>query len=393
MGLFEKIFQPDKSESQVVLANNDGYFQTLTAYRPHFTTWNGRIYENEMVRAAIDARARHISKLKVEIMGTAKPSLQAKLRLAPNQWQTWSQFLYRVSTILDVENNCIVCPVFDRDLVITGYYPVLPHRCKIISYDGEPWLLYEFSNGQRAAVELRLCGILTKHQYKSDFFGDSNDALDETMKVLHLQNEGIEEAVKSGATYRFMATLNNFTTNEDLEKRRKEFTEQNFRKDKDNDGLLLWPNNFHDIKQIEPKSYTLNAEEMTYIKNNVMEYFGVSQKVMENAAQSDELDAFFNGCVEPFCIQFSEVMTMAIFTERERAQGSYLIANANRLQYMSTSAKVQMAKELADRGIVMIDEIRELFNMAPLPNGAGQHVPIRGEYYMQDEREETTNEE
>jgi hypothetical protein len=44
-----------------------------------------------------------------------------------------------------------------------------------------------------------------------------------------------------------------------------------------------------------------------------------------------------------------------------------------------------MAKELGDRGVLMIDEIRELFNYEPLPDGAGQHAPIRGEYYMVDE--------
>ena len=74
-----------------------------------------------------------------------------------------------------------------------------------------------------------------------------------------------------------------------------------------------------------------------------------------------------------------------LFSERERAQGSYLIANANRLQYMSTQAKVQMAKELGDRGAILIDEIRELFNYEPLPDGAGQVAPIRGEYKATDE--------
>ena len=62
-----------------------------------------------------------------------------------------------------------------------------------------------------------------------------------------------------------------------------------------------------------------------------------------------------------------------------------MIANANRLQYMSTSAKVQMAKELGDRGALTIDEIRELFNYAPLPDGVGQVAPIRGEYKATDD--------
>ena len=74
-----------------------------------------------------------------------------------------------------------------------------------------------------------------------------------------------------------------------------------------------------------------------------------------------------------------------LFSERERANGSYLIANANRLQYMSTSQKVDMARELGDRGAILIDEIRELFNYAPLPGGAGQVAPIRGEYKATDD--------
>ena len=44
-----------------------------------------------------------------------------------------------------------------------------------------------------------------------------------------------------------------------------------------------------------------------------------------------------------------------------------------------------MAQQLGDRGILTINEIRELFNYEPLPDGGGQHAPIRGEYYMVDE--------
>ena len=211
MGLFESIFRPEKAkESQKALHDAKGLFTTLTAYRPVFTTWNGAIYESLIIRASIDARARHISKLKVETYGTANPSLQSKMKLAPNQWQTWSQFLYRVSTITDVYSDCIITPVFDEYMTITGYYPVLPTRCGVIDYKGEPWLRYKFSNGQVGAVEFKKCAVITKYQLKNDFFGEPNNALDETMKLLHIQREGIEEAVKNTANVRFIARLNNF---------------------------------------------------------------------------------------------------------------------------------------------------------------------------------------
>ena len=386
MGLLDSIFRPDKNRAeQEALKNARATFKTLTAYRPAFTTWRGAIYESDLVRAAIDARARHISKLKVEIHGAAKPGLQSKLRQGPNQWQTWSQFLYRVSTILDASerSTCIIVPVLDEYLVTTGYFPVLPSKCEVVDFKGEPWLRYNFTHGQTAATPMKDCAVLTKYQYKNDFFGDGNGALDETMKLVHIQNEGIEEAVKNSATYRFMAQVNNFTMADDLAKERKRFTQENLVADADAGGLLLFPNTYQNIQQIKNTPYTVDAAQMELIKTNVSNYFGVNERVMQNLATGDELDAFFNGAIEPFAIQFSEAMTKAIFTERERAQGSYLIANANRLQYMSTTAKVQMAKELLDRGVMTINEARELFNYADMEGG--DVAPIRGEYKATDD--------
>lgn len=392
MSLLDKIFRPhDAKKSEDALREATAFFQTLSAYTPIFTNWGGAIYESEIVRASIDARARHISKLKVEVNGTANQKLQTKLRLAPNQWQTWSQFLYRVSTILDVNNTAFIVPVFDERMIITGIYPVLPTSCSLVEYKGEVWLRYQFTNGQYAAVELRKCAILTKHQYHDDFFGDTNMALRETMQLIHIQNQGIEEGVKNAATFRFMAQLNNFASADDLAKERKRFTAANLSTESESGGFLLFPSTYKDIKQVDVKPYAIDAEQMAQIRENVFNYFGVSEDVLQNKAKAEDLEGFFDGAIEPFAIQFSEALTKMLFSERERAQGSYLIANANRLQYMSTAQKVQMAKELGDRGAILIDEIRDLFNYAPLPNGAGQVAPIRGEYKATEELGGITN--
>ena len=385
MSLFDRIFRPGEAEkSDEALQRARSLFQTLTAYQPMFTNWGGAVYESEIVRAAIDARARHISKLKIEIVGTANPSLQSKLAQGPNQWQTWSQFLYRVSTILDVNNTAFIVPVFDERMVITGVYPVLPASCTLVEYDGEIWLRYQFSNGQIAAVEFRKCAILTKYQYKDDFFGSSNRALRETMQLIHIQNQGIEEGVKNAATFRFMAQLANFAKPEDLAKERERFTAENLSTDSDSGGFLLFPNTYKDIRQIDVKPYAIDSAQMEQIRENVFNYFGVNEDVLQNKAKAEELEGFFDGCIEPFAIQFSEALTKMLFSERERAQGSYLIANANRLQYMSTTQKVQMAQQLLDRGVMSINEARELFNYGTVENGDTRF--IRGEYVDANEK-------
>lgn len=377
MGLFDWIF---KKPNVMQAYKNDGYFKTLTAYQPHFSTWNGELYESALVRSAIDARARHISKLSVQILGSAQPTLQTKLKLKPNGWQTWSQFLYRASTILDMHNTVCIVPVYDELMNVIGYTPVLPKKCDIVQIDDVPFLRYEFSNGQRGADYLSACAVITKYQYKSDFFGEKNDALDPTMKLEHLNNEAIEESVKNGATYRFSARLNNFSNAEDIKKERLRFNEQNFQDD--GGGILLFPNTYADIKQLNQQSYTVPEAEMQEIRTNVYNYFGVNEDILQSKAYGDAWSAFYESVVEPFAIQFSETMTQAMFTDREQANGARLMATSNRLQYMTTAEKLNVSSQMADRGILNRDEIREIWNLPPLPDGQGQAYTIRGEYYL-----------
>ena len=383
MGLFEGIFRPRKNK-QAEKALNDarGYFLTLSGYQPSFTTWQGEIYESGLVRAAIDARARHISKLEIRIQGAAQPSLQTRMKQEPNPWMTYSQFLYRTSTILDIHNTCFIVPVLDEKLSTVGFFPILPTRCDILDYKGEAWLRFSFSRGARGAVELSRCAVLTRHQYRDDVFGDPNTALHDTMKLINIQNQGIEAAFKNSASYRFLAQVNNFSRADDLAKERQRFTEYNLSSNAEDGGVLLFPSTYSNVQQVKNSPYTVDAEQMRQIRDSVSNYFGVNEKILQNSATAEELDAFFNGAIEPFAIQLSEALTTAAFTHRERAQGAAIVANANRLQYMTTKSKVEMAKQLGDRGAIMIDEIRALFNYPPLPDGKGQKAPLRGEYYF-----------
>ena len=379
MGLFDRIFQPRKMR---IDANTT--FSTLTAYQPVFTSWNGMLYESELCRSSIDAVARHCSKLKVDFIGAAQPQLKTMVRHKPNDFMTWSQFLYRTATILYATNTCFIVPILNDRLETVGFFPILPENATLTELNKKIWVRYTFRNGQVGAIEYDKCAILTRYQYKSDFFGDSNHALDDTMGLIHIQNQGIKEAVKNSASYRFIAKLNNFSKPEDIAKERKRFSMKNFSAEAEAGGILLFPNTYTDIKQIDSKPYTVDEKQMNYIRSNVERYFGVNEKVLNNSANGEELDAFFNGCIEPFAIQLSEAMSKAIYSDLERSYGSYVLVDANRLQYMSTSQKVQMAKELGDRGMLTINEMRELFNYPPIENG--DQAVIRGEYYSIDEK-------
>ena len=387
MSLFDWLFKKKTNPP----GEYQGAFKMLDGYKPRFTSWNGSPYEQELIRAAINIRATHISKLKVETKGAAKPALQNKLKHAPNEFQTWSQFMYRAATLLDVFNTLFICPVYDRYGEINGIYTPLPLHCTLVQYDGKPYLRYEFRDHTTAAIELEYCGIMTKFQFKSDFFGENNDALTPVMELIHIQNQGIEEGVKSAASYRFMATLNNFSKPEDLAAERKRFTSENFAKDAEGGGLLLFPNTYANVKQIEAKPFTADAEQMKAIRANVYEYFNVNEKILTGAAVGDEWSAFYEAAVEPFAIQFSEVMTKMLFTFREQTEGNMVMATSNRLQYMSNKDKLEVSSAMLDRGIMSLNDVRDIWNMPPVEGGDVRI--IRGEYYNADEKTEVSTDE
>ena len=383
MGLFDRIFghRPKVNERL------EETFKMLDGYTPRFTNFGGGIYESELIRAAINARATHMSKLKVETYGSARPELQTKLKNNPNQFQTWSQFQYRLSTLLDVHNTAFITPIYDEYGQPSGIYTPLPSKCEIVQFNGVPFLRYEFSRGQRAAVELDYCGIMTKYQYRNDFFGETNEALRPTMDLIHVQNQGIEEGVKSAATYRFMAKLTNFAKAEDLAKERQRFTAENLSQ---GSGLLLFPNTYQDIKQVDVKPWVIDADQMKAIESNVYKYYGVNEDILQNHFNSEAWSAFYEGAIEPFAIQEAEVLKKMFFTLREQSHGNGVSVTANRLQYLSNQDKLNVSAQMADRGLMTRNEIREIWNLPPLPDPLGSQLPIRGEYYNVGEQTEET---
>ena len=358
----------------------------LDGYTPAFHRFGGSIYESELVRAAIGAIATHISKLEVTTQGSAKPALQRKLTHGPNQVQTWSQFLYRLATILYVHNTAFIVPVYDPFGEVSGIYTVLPDKCELVTVgdDQTLFLRYKFGWGEWAAIEFDSCGVLTRYQYKSDLFGESNHALLPTMDLITIHNQGVQEGVKSTASYKYIAKLNNFSKAEDLKKERQRFTEENFGKDAEAGGLLLFPNTYTDIKQVESKPYVPDAETMKAVRDSVFEYFGVNEDVLQNKVYGDAFNSFYEGCIEPFAIQLATTLDRMIFTFREQSEGNRVLIAANRLQYMSNSDKLNMTIGLLDRGMMSINEAREVWNMPPV-DGGDKRV-IRGEYYNAEEK-------
>lgn len=349
----------------------------LNGYTPVFTNAPESIYEMELTRAAIHSFASFASKLKPEIMGTARKNLERTLQFKPNPFMDTSKFLYRIATILSVNNTCFIVPVEDEYGELCGYYPLLPQRCEVVSVSGAPYLRYTFATGQKAAIEFERVGIMTNFQYTDDFFGESNAAFRPTMQLIHTQNQGIINGVKNSASIRFLAKVANMLKPEDITKERERFTADNLSVENQS-GMVIYDAKFADVKPIESKPFTVSAAQMQQINENVFNYFGTNAAILQNKYTEDEWNAYYEGKIEPFAIQLSLVMSNMTFTNREFAHGNGIMFTANRLQYATNKTKLEVSVQLFDRGLLNRNGVMDIWNMAHVEGGEKYY--IRKEY-------------
>ena len=169
MGMIEKIF--GKREQPQALKNAK-LFRMLEGYTPVWSSFSGSIYEADLIRASLDAWGRHAGKLKPNLKGAALPELQKRLKVKPNQFREWSQFLYQTATVLGVRNSAFLVKTRSEDGTPTGVINIVPESWELVEYADEPWIRFALSNNKRRAERLAEVGILVRHQYKSELFGD-----------------------------------------------------------------------------------------------------------------------------------------------------------------------------------------------------------------------------
>lgn len=372
-GLLQKIFGFGKKKESAETAQ---YFKMLNGYVPVFTTYDGGIYEMELTRSCIHTFASHASKLQPNVAGADLRGLARILNTKPNPFMTSAQFLYKVATIYEAQNTCYIVPILDRFDKITGYYPVIPMTTEIVDVNGEPWLRYRFMDGEKAALPLSMVGVVSKYLYNNDLVGEDNRALSPTLQLLSTQNQGIAEGIKNSASFRFMATISNFTKPEDLKKERRRFVEENL--GADSGGLALFPNTYSNVQQIQSQAKIVDPEQMRLIQDRVFTYFGANLDILQNKTLGDAWSAYYEGKIEPFAIQLSQAMTCMSYNELELARGNAIVWSANRLQYMTNADKLQVSSQMFDRGILSTNDVMDIWNLPHVEDGDKRF--IRKEY-------------
>ena len=105
----------------------------------------------------------------------------------------------------------------------------------------------------------------------------------------------------------------------------------------------------------------------------IYNFFGVNQKIIQRNYTEDEWNAYYEGEIEPFAIEFGEELTRKIFSRRERSCGNKIILSGTLLACASMATRLNLV-QMVDRGSMTPNEWRITLNLGPIEGG---DKPIR----------------
>lgn len=372
-GLFKTIFG-DKATPKTNDATSFNMYSLLNTFNSIYQVNTGNAWDMDIVRSAVDAYCRNFAKLKAKhsrVGKTGKSKLERLLNYKPNFLMEAYSFYYKIGANLKLTNNAFIYPEFSSSGEIIGFWPLMSNQIELLEKNGQLYLKFVFRTGKIKVVPYESIIHMRGQFFDHDIFGSKNYALRPALDQAIAINQGVSNSAKLINSIRGILSAKISSKDEDLAKARDKFVENNFKMSSNGSGIIVTDTKM-EYTPINEKTTPISDQQLSYTKNAIYDYFGVNENIVQNKFTEDQWNAFYEGAIEPIAIQMSQCFTNILFTENERNFGNEITFEANRLQYASNATKVSVVKELAPLAVLMIDDVREIFNMAPLPNGEGQ---------------------
>ncbi len=374
MKIFDKIRQAFQN------AKKYERYQMISDMGNGFYSFNGNLYQSDVVRACIKPKtkaigkavAKHIRKSigedgKTELKVNPEPYIRFLLE-EPNPLMTGQVMQEKIANQLALNSNAFILIVKDDNGYPIELYPI-PCTSVYTEYRNNIlWLRFYYRNGKNNAFPYTEIIHIRDDFFNNDVFGERPiEALEELMECITTTDQGIVKAIKNSSVIQWLLKFSHSMRQEDIKQNVENFVKNYLKVTTETFGAA-GVDAKTDIQRIEPKDYVPNAAINDRITDRVYSFFGTNKKIVQNNYNEDEWIAYYEGCIEPVIQQMSEEYTRKIFTRRERGFGNKIVFEAANLSFASMSTKMQLV-QLVDRGIMTPNEVREVLHYAPIPGG------------------------
>lgn len=352
----------------------------VTTYGESFYSWNGKLYESDIVRSCLRPKVKAVGKLvgkhvRMDVSGLViNPDASIRFLLSePNPLMTGQQFQEKVATQLCLNNNAFILIIRDENGRPMQLYPIPCILCETEYTENELYLKFTYRNGKSQKFPYREIIHLRQDFNENDIFGESPaKAISQMMEVIGTIDQGIIKAVKNSGIVRWLLKFAQSMRPEDVKNNVKEFVDNYLSIESDTWGAA-GTDAKADIIRIEPKDYVPNALQTRETINRIYSFFNTNEHIVQSKWTEDEWNAYYEAEIEPLAVQFGETYSVRLFSRRERGCNNKIIFEASNLQCASLSTKLGFV-QMVDRGAMTPNEWRETMNMAPIEGG---DQPIR----------------
>ena len=350
MGLFD-IFKRKKKVVAPVNYDAQLFKSTLNL----FTDFGDNINASDIVKICIDRIATHSAKLKPRYVKTEddktvqekKGNISYLLKYQPNPLMSPYDFIYRVVTLLYLNNNVFIYPVYDQETYeLLELWPLKPNSVEALK-------------DESGALYLRF------------YFSDKKPlALLKTIKINDSVLQGLDNAIRTSFQIKGLLKINGMLNEKDKQTQKAEF-ERALKESVGDSGSSIVP---VDLKAdyvpltVDPK--LVDSTTLSFLQKKIITYFGVSDAIFDNKFNENEYNAFYEGVIEGIAISLSEAFSKALLTRGQLERGEQIIFYSERLQYASWNTKVQAIEKLMGLGILSLNESRALLGFEPIEGGS-----------------------
>lgn len=374
--LFNLIFGNKSNKKQNITQTQ---FQLLSGWNTQFSTLPEGTYNSKVARQVIDRIATHCAKLvpkhiQGNITNNVKGDINFLLSNQPNPLMNTFDFIYRIISLLYTDCNAFVYIAKDRTGFITGFYPVFATTYELLQgSDGTMYLQFDFVNGQTYTIPYLELIHLRLFYNRNDVFGMSNRVLQTDLNTADTVSQGIDKAIKTTSNLKgILQYENSMLKNKDLVKTKDDFVKDFL--NMDNEGGIAALDAKAKFQEVNLKPITLDNEQLKQVNYNIFDYFGVSEKIVDNSFTEEEWNAFYEGIIEPRSIQMSYAFTNKIFKKQSIKDGHKIVFTANRIQYSTLTNKISLIKEAGSLGLLTKDEAREIIELPQLGGEEGSKI-------------------
>lgn len=373
-GLFDKVF--GGSDRRVYSA-----YALLNGTYGSFTPYSGDAWDNDTVRAAVDAFARRAAIVQPRHIRrengrevNQNDGMNRLLQFAPNPYSTAYKFYYRLASNYKIFNGAFVYPVWETSgskVRLKALYNINTSDAELVEYQGEMFVRFRFSNGNSYAVPFDEVIYIGRHFLDHDIFGSDNRPATSAIATAEAFNQSmIKQAEMIGA---IRGTLEvEAPKRDDLMARRDEFIRDNLRIESGGAGIIVTNSRARYTPIKDTGGTAIPEAQLKYVKSAIYSYYGTSEEIVTNSETSDQATGFYEGELKPFFAQLSQAFTNCLFSDRERGCGSEIVADINTLQYAKISEKLATVRYLSDIGALSMDQALTTMGFPPIGGEEGQ---------------------